>query len=86
MLSITKAIRTTGRVNKSRGLALAEPLPWEENTPVELIIISSKPPDEEVSEAEWLRAAARNPAFDFLNDPAEDVYSPDEGVPFDEKG
>ncbi|MBS9525016.1 nucleotidyltransferase domain-containing protein [Litoribacter ruber] len=24
---------------------------------------------------EWLEAASRNPAFDFLKDPAEDVYS-----------
>ena len=33
-------------------------------------------------EAEWLQAAARNPVFDFLNDPAEDIYSPADGELF----
>ncbi|MCI0562470.1 MAG: helix-turn-helix domain-containing protein [Nitrososphaera sp.] len=33
-------------------------------------------------EAEWLQAAARNPAFDSLNDPAEDIYSLADGEPF----
>lgn len=36
----------------------------------------------EWDETEWLRAAARNPAFDFLSDPAEDIYSPKDGQPF----
>jgi len=31
------------------------------------------------NEAEWLQAAARNPAFDFLNDPEEDIYSLSDG-------
>ena len=31
------------------------------------------------NEAEWLQAAAHNPAFDFLNDPAEDIYSLSDG-------
>lgn len=34
------------------------------------------------SEAEWLHAAAHNPAFDFLKDAAEDIYSPTDGEPF----
>jgi hypothetical protein len=33
-------------------------------------------------ETEWLRAAASNPAFYFLNDPAEDIYSLSDGEPF----
>ena len=36
----------------------------------------------ETAEAEWIRAAARNPAFDFLNDPEEDIYSMADGTPF----
>ena len=32
------------------------------------------------SEAEWLLAAAHNPAFDFLKDAAEDMYSPTDGI------
>jgi hypothetical protein len=29
-----------------------------------------------------MRAAAKNPAFDFLKDPEEDIYSPTDGRPF----
>ncbi len=40
------------------------------------------PEEEDLSEAEWLHAAATSPAFDFLKDPAEDVYLPTDGKPF----
>jgi len=42
--------------------------------------------DVDIDEQEWLRAAARNPAFDFLNDPAEDIYTRDDGRPFRDEG
>ena len=34
------------------------------------------------TELEWLKGLARNPAFDFLEDPAEDIYSLSDGKPF----
>ncbi len=37
-------------------------------------------------EREWLTEAARNPAFDFLSDSVEDMYSLADGRPFDEQG
>jgi hypothetical protein len=37
---------------------------------------------EGIDEDEWLRAAARNPAFRDLEAPEEDVYSLDDGDPF----
>ena len=33
-------------------------------------------------DAQWLEAAARNPAFEYLNDLAEDIYSLSDGKPF----
>ncbi len=36
----------------------------------------------ELEEYEWLKAAASNPAFDFLNDPEEDIYTLADGKPF----
>jgi tetratricopeptide (TPR) repeat protein len=36
----------------------------------------------EIDESEWLRAAATNPAFDFLKNPEEDIYTLDDGKPF----
>ena len=40
----------------------------------------------QIDETDWLRAAATNPAFAFLNDPAEDVYTLADGKPFHDQG
>ena len=43
-------------------------------------------PDEQqgdIDETEWLYAAATSPAFDFLKEPEEDIYSLNDGRPFD---
>jgi hypothetical protein len=42
--------------------------------------------EQEITEDEWLRAAAANAAFDFLHNPAEDIYSLDDGKPFHDEG
>ena len=44
------------------------------------------PEDSGIDEAEWLQAAAANPAFDFLKDPEEDVYTLSDGRPFHDEG
>jgi PHD/YefM family antitoxin component YafN of YafNO toxin-antitoxin module len=36
----------------------------------------------ELEEYEWLKNAIRNPAFDSLNDPEEDIYTLADGKPF----
>ena len=38
--------------------------------------------EDEIDEDDWLYAAAHNPASDFLKDPAEDIYSLQDGKPF----
>lgn len=38
--------------------------------------------DNEIDEMEWLKAAATNPVFDFLNDFEKDGYSLEDGKPF----
>ena len=42
--------------------------------------------DSDLSEQEWLRGAAHSPAFEFLKDPAEDIYTPSDGKPFRDQG
>jgi hypothetical protein len=79
--ALTKAIRTTGRVNKSKGLVITE-LPLDEDTPVEIIIIPGVQAGDDISEEEWMRGLASNPVFDFLKDPAEDIYSFEDGTPY----
>ena len=36
----------------------------------------------ELAEYEWLKALIRNPAFEFLNNLEEDIYTLDDGKPF----
>jgi hypothetical protein len=38
--------------------------------------------EEEIDEKEWLRLANTNPAFDFLKEPEEDIYTSENGRPF----
>jgi hypothetical protein len=75
-----KAIETSGTIDQQRHLVLDEPLPVAGPTRVRVIILL--PEETEVDEKEWLRAAAANPAFHFLKDSAEDIYSLADGRPF----
>ncbi|HNU77668.1 MAG: hypothetical protein WBK43_07885 [Prolixibacteraceae bacterium] len=47
-----------------------------------LILYDDK--NESDDEKLWLAAVSKNPAFDFLNDPAEDIYTLKNGEPFND--
>ncbi len=79
-----KAIETTGVIDSQRQLALDEALPVIGPTRVRVIILL--PEETDIDEAEWLRAAAANPAFDFLKEPEEDIYTLADGRTFDDQG
>ncbi|MDP6110293.1 MAG: hypothetical protein QF437_05705 [Planctomycetota bacterium] len=80
----TRAIETTGTVDAQQRLLLDEPLPVTGSARVRVIVLF---PDEgEVEESDWLKAGADNPAFDFLTDEKEDIYTPADGRPFDDQG
>ena len=81
-----RAIETTGVVQAQRQLLLDAPLPVTESSRVRVIVLLPEEECGEISEQEWLRAAATNPAFDFLNHPDEDIYTLADGRPFDDKG
>jgi len=48
------------------------------NKKVRIIILS----EDELEEDAWLHAITENPAFDFLHEPSEDIYSLKDGKPF----
>ena len=74
------AIEMTGRIDEYQQLQLDGPLPM--SGPIRVKVIVLYPIADEWDEREWLQAAAHNPAFDFLNDPEEDIYSLTDGEPF----
>jgi hypothetical protein len=79
-----KAIETTGTVDEQRRLLLDDPLPVIGPSRVRVIILM--PEETDIEEKEWLRAASANPAFDFLRDPKEDIYTLSDGKPFHDQG
>jgi hypothetical protein len=73
------AIEMTGTIDEHRQLQLDDPLPV--SGPMRVRVIVLYPTEDEWDEKEWLQAAARNPAFEFLKDPEEDIYSLNDGEP-----
>ena len=74
------AIEMTGTVDEHSQLKLDGSLPFSGPKRVRVIILS--PLDDEIDEISWLKAASRNPAFTFLADKEEDIYSINDGQPF----
>ena len=79
------AVETKGVIDKSRHLIVKDPLPM--GGPVTVRVIVLLPEDNPAAEErEWIRSAVGNPAFDFLRDDKEDIYSPEDGRPFHDEG
>jgi hypothetical protein len=74
------AIETTGIVDANRQLRLDEPLPFAGPSRVRVIILL--PDTNDITEDAWTKGASTSPAFDFLRDAAEDVYTQNDGRPF----
>lgn len=80
MGSTLRAIETSATIDERHHLQLDEPLSISGPRRVRVIILISESDD--IDEDEWLRAAAMSPSFDFLRDPAEDIYTLADGRPF----
>ena len=74
-----KAIEVTGEIDSKGFLRLDHPLKMREKK-VKVIILVSE--DEEAEDKQWLSAMTSNPAFDFLHDEEENLYSLTDGKPF----
>lgn len=85
MQTAMTAVEITGTIDEHNQLHLDEPLPFIGPKRVRVIVLS--PLDDETwDEAAWLKAAATNPAFAYLKDAAEDIYTLEDGEPLhDEK-
>ena len=76
-----KTIETTANIKKRNQLQLERPLPPEARGRVRVLIMI--PEEEDITEAEWLHVASTNPVFQFLNDSKEDIYTEEDGRPFE---
>lgn len=84
MAGVSKAFEVMGTVDEQRQLHLDSPLPLSGPHRVRVIIVF--PEETDLSEQEWIQGAAHNPAFEFLKDPAEDIYTLSDGKPFRDQG
>ncbi len=75
------AVETSGMLDESNHLWLDSPLPIKVPRRVRLIVLFAEETDD-WNETVWLKAAASNPAFEFLKDPVEDIYTVEDGRPF----
>lgn len=71
------AIELTGKIDEHHQLHLDNALPM--TGPMRVRVILLYPVDDELDEREWLMAASKNPAFDYLKDSAEDIYTLTDG-------
>jgi hypothetical protein len=83
MGAVLKALELMGTVDEQGQLHLDQPLPMAGPSQVRVIILI--PEETDLDEREWLRTAAMNPAFDFLKEPEEDIYTLADGKPFDDQ-
>jgi hypothetical protein len=83
MEATLRAVEMTGTVDEHHQLQLDGALPISSPTRVRVIVLY--PLNDEWTESEWMHAAARNPAFEYLKDAAEDLYTVTDGEPFRDK-
>ena len=90
-----RAVEMEGTIDAAGRLALDESVRSIRPGRVRLIVLASPASEEGGAdgtegeareEREWLAAAAANPAFAFLSDPAEDMYTAEDGRPFRDQG
>lgn len=79
-----RALEVTGTIDEHQQLHLDQPLPVAGPNRARVIILI--PEEMDFEEGDWLRAAARNPSFAFLAEPAEELYSLADGRPRRDEG
>ncbi len=74
-----RAIEINSRTDQSGHLKIDCQLGRQDSDVRVLILVDDDPKEEE--EQLWMAAIARNPAFEFLADPLEDIYNAEDGEP-----
>ena len=72
-----KAIEATGILSKRGIIKLDKPVKIKNDIKVKIIILRYESSD--INEKDWLKSISGNPAFDFLKDKKEDIYTVNDG-------
>ncbi len=75
MATSLKAVELEGMIDENRQLKIEGDLPIQGPQRVRIILLYPGNEDDDIDEEEWLYAAARNPAFAFLKEDSEDLYT-----------
>ena len=75
-----KAIAINSKTDEHGNLKIEYPLN-KKDTDVRVIILLDDEYSSPDDEKPWLQSISKNPAFDFLNDPGEDIYTCKSGKP-----
>jgi len=78
-----RAIEITSKTDSSGHLKIDCMLNQSDSAVRVLILVDDEGPDHE-EEQLWIRAVARNPVFDFLKEPEEDIYGALDGEPLND--
>ena len=79
-----KAIEINSKTDKNGHLKIDYPLHTKERNVRVLILLDDDTPEEQNDEKLWMQSIVNNPAFDFLNDPGENIYSLKDGESFND--
>ena len=77
-----KAIEINSRTDKFGHLKIDYKLNKSDRKVRVLILFEDE--KSEYEEKLWMNSISKNPAFDFLNDPEEDIYSLNDGEPLND--
>ena len=77
-----KAIEINSRTDKFGHLKIDYKLNKSDRKVRVLILFEDE--KSEYEEKLWMNSISKNPAFDFLNDPKEDIYSLNDGEPLND--
>ena len=75
-----ESIETTGHIDKPGLLRLDQKIDFNKKKQLKVIILINE--EDEINESPWLSSFSSNPAFDFLKEEGENIYSATDGKPF----
>jgi hypothetical protein len=76
-----KSIECTGSISVRGELLLDAPLPQNQPSRVRVLVLFPESSElDDLTPEQWRKAVSSNPSFAFLHDPAENIYTLEDGI------